>query len=86
MEYRGHGTPETQTVRLPADWHLLEGGPPMVQTPFDGVIPLEEALILFELKATRSRSVDRDHRHSDCPVVARRAGGPGGGAADAVQQ
>jgi hypothetical protein len=43
---------------LPADWTLRSDG--MVETAFDGVLPLEEAVILYELKATRSRSVDHD--------------------------
>jgi len=49
---------------LPADWHLIPGDPPLVRTPFDGTLPLDEALILLELKVTRSKSVDRDKKYA----------------------
>jgi hypothetical protein len=45
---------------LPADWTLRADG--MVETAFDGLITLGEALALYAFKATRSRSVDRDLR------------------------
>lgn len=48
------------SVRLPADWVLRPDG--MVQTPFDGLLRLDDALALYACKATRSKSVDRDLR------------------------
>lgn len=45
-------------VRLPADWRFNPEG--MVETPFDGVLSYSDAMILFDLKATRSKSVSED--------------------------